>query len=126
MKIEEQPTTIIDMYALIGHVEQFKKDGYRLVQVNCTKTGETYEINYSFDCDYQFRNIRIIVPSGTDIPSISGMYWGAFIYENEMHDLFGIRVVGMNIDFKGNLIKTSVKHPFNAPSFQGDGPCHDR
>ena len=31
------------------------------------------------------------------------MYWNAFIYENEMHDLFGIQVRGMNIDFKGTL-----------------------
>jgi ech hydrogenase subunit D len=43
------------------------------------------------------------------------MYWNAFIYENEMHDLFGIQVRGMNIDFKGTLIRTAVKHPFGQP-----------
>ena len=41
------------------------------------------------------------------------MYWNSFIYENEMHDLFGIQVRGMNIDFKGTLFQTAVKFPFS-------------
>ena len=44
------------------------------------------------------------------------MYWGAFIYENEMHDLFGIPVRGMNIDYKGTLIRTAVRYPFGMPA----------
>jgi len=43
------------------------------------------------------------------------MYWNSFIYENEMHDLFGIPVRGMNIDFKGTFIRTAVKYPFSQP-----------
>jgi len=50
------------------------------------------------------------------------MYWGAFVYENEMHDLFGIRVRGMNIDFKGTFIRTSIKYPFSVPSAKGEKP----
>ena len=56
-----------------------------------------------FDKDYHFENIRITITGDTEVPSISGMYWNSFIYENEMHDLFGIQVRGMNIDFKGTL-----------------------
>ena len=122
MTIEEQPTTSIDLGKLIGKVEQFRNEGYRLVQINCTKVGDVYEINYSFDKDYAFRNIRITVAADTEVPSISGMYWGAFIYENEMHDLFGIQVKGMNIDFKGHLFTTSVKYPFSTAPAKGDGP----
>ena len=122
MTIEEQPTTSIDTGKLIGRVEQFRNEGYRLVQINCTKVGDMYEINYSFDKDYAFRNIRITVASDTEVPSISGMYWGAFIYENEMHDLFGIQIRGMNIDFKGHLFTTSVKYPFSTAPAKGDGP----
>jgi ech hydrogenase subunit D len=53
------------------------------------------------------------------------MYWNSFIYENEMHDLFGIQVRGMNIDFKGTLIRTAVKFPFSQPLvtvIKGDKP----
>ena len=114
MKIEEQTTTQIDVGKLIGRVEQFRNGGYRLVQINATKVGDLYEINYSFDKDYKFENIRITIPIEMEVPSISGMYWGAFIYENEMHDLFGIQVKGINIDYKGNLIKTTIRYPFGA------------
>ncbi len=108
-----QETVSVEVGNLIGKVEEFRDGGYRLVQINCSKIGDVYEINYSFDKDYEFRNLRITVTADTEIPSISGMYWGAFIYENEMHDLFGIRVRGMNIDFKGHLFTTAVKFPFS-------------
>jgi ech hydrogenase subunit D len=113
--MEPQITTSIDVGKLIGCVERFRNEGYRLVQISCTKVGDLYEINYSFDKDYHFENIRITIGSDTEIPSISGMYWNSFIYENEMHDLFGIQVRGMNIDFKGTLIRTAVKFPFSQP-----------
>jgi ech hydrogenase subunit D len=114
---EIQETVPVEVGKLIGKIEEFRDGGYRLVQINCSKIGDVYEINYSFDKDYVFRNLRITVTADTEIPSISGMYWGAFIYENEMHDLFGIKVRGMNIDFKGHLFTTAVKFPFStAPS----------
>jgi ech hydrogenase subunit D len=117
MTPEIQETIHVEVGNLIGKVEEFRDGGFRLVQINCSKVGDVYEINYSFDKDYVFKNLRIIVTADTEIPSISGMYWGAFIYENEMHDLFGIRVKGMNIDFKGHLFTTAVKFPFSiAPS----------
>lgn len=123
MKYKEQTTTLIDVGRLIGRVEQFKSEGQRLVQINATKTGEVYEINYSFDKDYKFENIRITIPIDQEVPSISGMYWGAFVYENEMHDLFGIQVKGINIDYKGNLIKTTIKYPFGAGAvIKGEKP----
>ena len=117
MTPEIQEIVAVEVGNLIGKVEEFRDGGYRLVQINCSKVGDVYEINYSFDKDYGFRNLRITVTADTEIPSISGMYEGAFIYENEMHDLFGIRVKGMNIDFKGHLFTTAVKFPFSiAPS----------
>jgi len=124
MTMEAQETTLVELDHLIGRVEEFKKKGYRLVQMSCTKVGEIYEINYSFDLHYTFQNLRIVVDGQTEVPSISGIYWGAFIYENEMHDLFGIRIVGMNIDFGGNLFRTAKKNPFANPTFREEGPCH--
>ena len=37
----------------------------------------------------------------------------ALLYENEMHDLFGINVKNMAIDYKGTFYRTAVKTPFN-------------
>jgi ech hydrogenase subunit D len=115
MTMEKQTITAIEIGKLIGSVERFRNEGYRLVQIGCTKANELFEINYSFDKDYHFENLRITVSQDTEIPSISGMYWNAFIYENEMHDLFGIPVRGMNLDFKGTFIRTAVRFPFSQP-----------
>jgi ech hydrogenase subunit D len=115
MTKEEQTIIPIEVAKLIGSVEQFRNEGYRLAQIGCTKVGELFEINYSFDKDFVFKNLRITVTGDTDVPSITGMYWGAFVYENEMADLFGIPVRGINIDFKGTFIRTKIKHPFGTP-----------
>jgi ech hydrogenase subunit D len=123
MITQEQSIIPIDVGKLIGSVEQFRNEGYRLVQIGCTKVGDNaFEINYSFDKDYVLKNLRITVTGETEVPSITGMYWGAFVYENEMHDLFGIQVKGINIDFKGTFIRTSVKYPFGVTIVKGEKP----
>ncbi|MFZ1898005.1 NADH-quinone oxidoreductase subunit C [Methanoregula sp.] len=123
MITQEQSITPIDVGKLIGSVEQCRNEGYRLVQIGCTKVGDdAFEINYSFDKDYILKNLRITVTAETEVPSITGMYWGAFVYENEMHDLFGIQVKGINIDFKGTFFRTSVKYPFGVTVVKGEKP----
>jgi len=108
-----QTITPIEVGHLIGNVEKFRNEEFRLVQINCTKVGDQFEINYCFDRDYRLEILRITISPETEVPSITGMYWGAFIYENEMHDLFGVQVRGMNIDFKGTLFRTKVQFPFS-------------
>lgn len=112
MTIEEQLIKEITVDSLLDEVKKKSDDGYRLVQIGCTRIEDAFEINYSFEKDYRFENLRVTIGEDVRMPSISDIYWGSFIYENEMHDLYGIGVDGMNIDFKGNLIRTSVPHPF--------------
>lgn len=97
---------------LLDKAYQLKADGYRLVQINCTMK-EGFEINYSFDKDLELLNLRLNITPETEITSISGIFWPAFLYENEMKELFGVDVKHMNIDFGGNLYKIAVKTPFN-------------
>lgn len=112
MTIEEQLITDIPVDRLLDEVKSRSDDGSRLVQIGCTRIEDGFEINYSFEKDYRFENLRVTIGEDVTMPSISDIYWGSFIYENEMHDLYGIGVDGMNIDFKGNLIRTSIPHPF--------------
>jgi ech hydrogenase subunit D len=126
MTIEQQTIIPIEVSDLVARAGQMKQEGNRLVQIGCTKIDDTFEINYSFDKDYRFTTFRITVKTDTVVPSISGSYWGAFIYENEIHDLFGLTIRDINIDFKGTLYKTSVKHPFTTYTFPEDNPCQNR
>jgi len=108
----EQTTVPIGVGELVAKTAEMKKNGCRLVQIGCTKVGDDYEINYVFDKDYALTNLRITVKQDTVVPSVSSVYFGAFVYENEIHDLYGITVTGMNIDFGGHFYRTTVKTPF--------------
>jgi len=111
--IEKQETIMIKIDELVAKTTEMKNKGCRLVQIGCTKTGEgIYEINYTFDIQYNFYNYRIIVENSNSIPSIQSLYSGAFIYENEISELYDIEVTGMLVDFKGKLYKVSVENPF--------------
>lgn len=98
---------------LVGEIQKMKDEGRRLVQIGCVKT-DRLEISYSFDRDYELVTLRLEIPdTETPIPSITGVYLAAFHYENELHDLFGVQVEGIAVDYKGKFYRTTVKTPFN-------------
>ena len=100
--------------ALLAKVRELHGQGWRLVQIGATPLGETIELNYSFDLSGKFLNLRLSLPAATaHVPSISSVYWCAFIYENEMHDLFRVQVEGIAVDYKGKFYKTTVPYPFS-------------
>ncbi len=110
---EPQEMTPIGKNDLVGRVAQLFAEGYRLVQIGCTTLESAYELNYSFDKDYRFTNLRMTVAPDEEVPSISVIYPNAFLYENEIHDLFGIVVKNIAIDYAGSLYRTAIKTPFS-------------
>ncbi len=117
---EKQETVEIATRDLLERVVQLAREGYRLVQIGCTRL-EEFQIDYSFDKDYKFLNLRLRVPAERpEVPSISGIYWSAFTYENEIHDLFGVDVKNINVDYGGNFYRIEVKAPFNVTRSAGE------
>ncbi len=116
----------IEIGALIENVCIMKDTGARLVQICCVKEPPSkgpallFELHYTFDKNYQLTGYKITVEPGTEIPSITEIYPCAFLYENEMHDLFGIRIKDINIDYKGTLYKLARPKPFNWESENSD------
>jgi ech hydrogenase subunit D len=110
---EPQEIILIEKNNLLGIVSDLFTEGYRLVQIGCTTLQSAYELNYSFDKDYRFRNLRITVMPGEEVPSITAIYPNAFLYENEIHDLFGVTVKNIAIDYHGTLYRTAIKTPFS-------------
>ncbi len=109
---------------LLARVRELQTQGYRLVQIGATALPDHLELTYSFDREIRLVNLRLHVPTpAPQVPSISGIYLCAFIYENELHDLFNLRVDGMAIDFQGRFYKTSVKYPFGSPKAPSAGPA---
>jgi len=119
---EPQEIMPIGKNDLLGRVAHLFAEGYRLVQVGCTTLPSAYELNYSFDKDYHFQNLRITVAPGEEVPSISVIYPNAFLYENEIHDLFGVVIKNINIDYRGTLYRTTIKVPFSVENIKFSEP----
>lgn len=106
---------------LLRIAANMRTDGCRLVQILCTRVAEGFELTYSFDCDYTLVNVRCIIPENESITSITSQYWYAFVWENEIHDLFGLKIdfILPEVDYKGNFYHLENKTPwydFNAKS----------
>jgi ech hydrogenase subunit D len=124
MRREAQPIEAIGLADLPARVGERKAAGDRLVAISCAVVEGANEITYSFeDRDHAFTNLRITVPPGATIPSVTPVYWGAFVYENEIHDLYGLTVEGMNVDFGGHFYATKVPFPFAAAATPTETPA---
>ena len=111
----EQTFETISVETLLERVRTLREQGWRLVQIGATRLPDQLELTYSFDRENRLANLRLALPGDeTKVPSISSIFWCAFVYENELHDLFNLQVSGLAVDFQGNFYKTAVKFPFGA------------
>jgi ech hydrogenase subunit D len=110
-----EPIELITLDTLLDKVRAKREAGCRLVQVSATRLPDQVELTYSFDLNSRLASLRLSLPGAAPrVPSISGIYGCAFLYENEIHDLFNVQVDGMAVDFKGNLYKLAVRFPFGS------------
>ena len=106
------PVNEIEVPAIISTADEMKGEGYRLAAITAATVEGKYEVTYSFGLDGNLCHYRVVISPGDVLPSISGIYPGAFVYENEMHDLFGIEVHGLRLDYGGTFFRTHIRYPF--------------
>lgn len=97
---------------LVSKALQIKHNGYRLGQICATRIKEGYELLYSFAKEYEIQHLRLVISEDTEIMSISTVFEPAFLYENEIVDLFGVKIDLISIDYKGQLYRIEKKTPF--------------
>jgi ech hydrogenase subunit D len=106
--------TAVTPETLLGQVAARLAGGYRFVTISCTDTGDTFDVLYHFDLKLRLENLRMALPKGAPLPSISSLYFAAALVENEIQDLFGIRVEGLALNYEGKFILSegAPKSPF--------------
>lgn len=109
----------IELGSLLAMAMERRAKGDRLVQIHCSR-GAQWEIIYSFDGPEGFVHYKVQTLEKPMLKSISDFFPPAYLYENEISELFGLTIEGMIIDFKGNLYNPQKKSPFN---LMGDGAC---
>lgn len=113
---------------LLAHVQALKGAGARFVQMHaerCVDDG-SYRLVYTFinvraaqeriaqNGSYAIENLVVEgIDQYQEIPSISSYYPAVFPFENEVHDLFGLAITDMQIDFKGFFYQVSTAEPMS-------------
>ncbi|MBO4912414.1 MAG: NADH-quinone oxidoreductase subunit C [Butyrivibrio sp.] len=97
---------------VIDESQKLKFAGYHLMQQCATRIPDAFELIYTFGKDLEVKQLKITLPVETEISSITSIFPCAFIYENEMHDLFGVKIKMINIDYEGKLYRTAIETPF--------------
>lgn len=120
--------TTVGIDELLPHVQALKGTGARFVQMHaerCVDDG-SYRLVYTFidvraaqehiaqDGSYAIENLVVEgIDQYQEIPSISSYYPAVFPFENEAHDLFGLAITDMQIDFKGFFYQVSTAEPMS-------------
>lgn len=120
--------TTVGIDELLSHVQALKGVGARFVQMHaerCVDDG-SYRLVYTFinvraaqeqiarDGNYAIENLVVEgIDQCQEIPSISSYYPAVFPFENEAHDLFGLAITDMQIDFKGFFYQVSTAEPMS-------------
>jgi len=78
--------------------------GYRFVTMTVVDRGDGFDIFYHFDLKYRLETYRLKLPYGASLPSISKACFASLIVENEIQDLFGITVTGLDIDYRMHML----------------------
>ena len=120
--------TTVELDALLSHVQELKGAGARFVQMHAERNVDdgTYRLVYTFinvraaqeqiaqDGSYAIENLVVEgIDQYQEIPSISSYYPAVFPFENEAHDLFGLAITDMQIDFKGFFYQVSTAEPMS-------------
>ncbi len=120
--------TTVGIDELLSHVQALKGVGARFVQMHAERNVDdgSYRLVYTFinvhaaqehiaqDGSYAIENLVVEgIDRCQEIPSISSYYPAVFPFENEVHDLFGLAITDMQIDFKGFFYQVSTAEPMS-------------
>ena len=116
MEIKNPGNVLVEIEhgTLLGHVMAFKNQGLRLSQICCAYSNEKIELSYSFanDDTNEYTNLRLVIDKETEVCSITEFYPYAFLYENEMKELFGVNIQMINLDYNQKLYRLKDETPF--------------
>lgn len=120
--------TTVGIEELLSHVQALKGAAARFVQMHAERNVDdgSYRLVYTFinvraaqehiaqDGSYAIENLVVEgIDQYQEIPSISSYYPVVFPFENEAHDLFGLAITDMQIDFKGFFYQVSTAEPMS-------------
>ena len=97
----------IEVSDLLRRALELKKAGFRFSQAHAVYASKEnkYELSYSFSDynTYQLHSLRLVIDLDTVVPSITEIIPAAVFYENEMKELFGVKIEMISTDLDNKL-----------------------
>lgn len=92
-------------------------EGWRYVQILAVNTEDGVDLVYSYMKDGLLENDTVKAVGAEDrVPSITDLFLEAFVCENEIHDLYGVAIENIAIDFGGMFYQLAEKAPMTVVS----------
>jgi hypothetical protein len=124
----------IDSRDILGIASEKLAADWRFLEVHANRPykNDKVEIMWSFidDVTQKVESYEAFVDPGASVDSLSHLYPCAFMFENEMHDLYGIDVRNLSLDYQGSFYRLRIDSPMmdkdvdkpfrNAPATTGD------
>lgn len=113
----EQSFSILAAEDVKSFAQTRKADGWRYVQTLAVNTESGIDVVYSFMKGASLENHTVkAVGKGDVLDSITDSYLEAFVWENEIHDLFGVSFKDIAIDFEGTFYAVAQAEPMTVVS----------
>ena len=103
-------TLTIPAPELPGAARRLRAAGWRFVTATAVPEPSGWMLLYHFEQAEQLCHLRTRVCRDEAVPAIDDAYPAAFLVENEMSELQGVRLAGMSTDYRGQLYRD-----FDAP-----------
>jgi Ni,Fe-hydrogenase III component G len=91
---------------LLAEGRKFLDAGGKFVTAVCSDLDQHLEVTYFFshDAGTVMHGLRYKVTKDEEVPSFSGVTLATVLIENEMKELFGLKVTDLAIDYGGHLL----------------------
>jgi len=91
---------------LLAEGKKFLDAGGKFVTAVCSDLGEQLEVTYFFskNAGTEMTGLRYKVAKDEDVESLSRVTLATVLIENEMKELFGLKVKDLAIDYGGHLL----------------------
>jgi NADPH-dependent glutamate synthase beta subunit-like oxidoreductase len=98
----------VDKAELIPAAKKMLAEKARLSTASCVDLGDKFEIIYHFEPRENpepLTHIRVKIAKGDSLPSISNVYLCAALIENEIQELFNVKISGIVLDFQKRFLR---------------------